>query len=278
MNHRENDLGIPNYFEERNIVREKMRFLFTGLITLSFISMVVYVGSLHSTMLMLLVLLLFGWLIYPALFALILGLIGIHRLEVYESGFYPPHCSSLTANLRNHGFILWKDVDRVYVNKNLRISKLFPYLVVKLKNTCFGIPAEQIINMSLFLDAIKPFTRIITDSEHRCGTCSIDYLPPSIEARLDDDAIVLTYRDEEKRLEFSDIKKVRVSMNYQLLMNDGKRIGLLGMSREDIERIKIIQKDFMEKGPSSTQSKRGGLDGVFGSTLEEGEGEGGDEE
>ncbi len=172
------------YTEERNVGHERMRFCFTGIITILFVMLIVYAGLLHSPFLALLAFLFFGLLLYPGILAVLLGLKGIRQLTVYETGFIPPYCSKVSLSMRSNGFISWKDVAGIYSNKNLRVSKIFPYITVELRDHPFTIPADQIINMSLFLNSVKPYTQVVTEKEYRPGIHSIDYYPPSTEARL----------------------------------------------------------------------------------------------
>ena len=98
--------------------------------------------------------------------------------------------------------------------------------------------------MSLFVRAIEPYTEIVRDREYRCGIRPVDYYPPSLEARLEEDSIVLHYGDVVRSIYFKDIRRVKLNMMYQLVMVNGKRLGLLGMGREDVERIRTSHQNY----------------------------------
>lgn len=266
MGKQKTDLGKRIYKEERNIRREKIRYTFTGLGILVFVGLVLYVSTLHSSILTLLSLVLFVPLLYPAILAIIIGTTGIRTLEVYEKGLIIPHSFDLKRNIQGQGFIDWHEVHKIFQNKNLRVSKLFPYLVIKLKDQYIAIPNDTIINFGVFINAIEPYCNVIKTTEFRNGLFPIEYHPPSNEARLDDDAIVIGYPDNEIRIPFATIKSVVIKMMYQLKMKDGKRIGLLGMSREDIERIK---REFSKSTKGGTiKSSDTPIGGVLKSSLE----------
>ncbi len=266
----QDDPGTSLYSEERSITREKLRFIFIGISIILLVGLIIYVGTLHSGYLAVLAFILFGILLYPVFLALVIGFTGIHKLRVLESGFYPPLCSNVWVNLRKKGFIPWEDVTTIFSNKNLRVSKIFPYVVVVLKDTSFAIPMKQITNMGLFLSAIQPYTDVVWIKEYRNSRNPIEYYPPSNGARLDDDAIVLSYTDEDVRFDFSDVKKVHVQMSHQLVLNDKRRIGLLGMSREDIMRIKDNLANFRKKTNSdSDESEPDTISGLLKSSLDE---------
>lgn len=259
MNEGNKGHGSIIYTEDRPIRREQLKFILTGMVTLLFVLLVVYAGHLHSPALALLAFVLFGLLLYPAIMAILLGITGIRQLKVFEKGFVPPYCSMISRNIAVGGFFSWKDVAGIYSNKNIRLSRIFPYLAVELRHGVFCIPADQIININMFLETVRPYTRVVTEKEYRPGIRSIDYFPPSGGARLDDDALVLPYRDHEERIAFGDIRKVRMKMNYQLMMKNGQRVGLLGMGRDDVEKIREAISRFLEGRPPERSDSRDGL-------------------
>lgn len=259
MPHTTEDHGAIIYTEERDILGERLKYLSLGIFLIAFILLIVYSGSLHSRELALLAFILFGCLLYPGITSIMLGLNGIRQLTVYETGFMPPYCTDFSLNFKEGGFVHWREVAGIYSNKNLRVSKLFPYIVVELRDSTFSFPAEQIINVNLFLNSVKPFTKVITETELRPGIIPVEYYPPSTEARLDDDAIVLKYGERDVRFPFDKINKIRVKMSYQLQMEGGSRIGLLGMGREDIERIRENRKKFLDSNGSPQSNSRDGL-------------------
>ena len=263
------DTGESIYSEERDLTHERLKFISMGIATILFALLIVYVGSLHSFQLAVIAFLLSSVMLYPALLAVLLGLTGIRNLAVFEKGFIPPYCANPTINHSRHGFLPWKEVAAIYSNKNLRISKIFPFLVVKMREGSFAIPVDQITNFNLFLSSVSPYTEVIKKEEFRNGLSPITYYPPSHGARLDDDAIVLSYGEHEKRFPFDEIRKVRIKMSHQLVMKDGKRIGLLGMSREDIQRIRDIQRG--EGGSSGIGGGLNRLQGLLRSTVDEDE-------
>lgn len=270
MDHEEDDPGERMYSEERNLFRERAKFISMGIATILLVLLIVYSGSLHSPHMALLAFFLTGFLLYPAILAVLLGFMGIRNLAVFEKGFIPPYCANPSINLKTHGFIFWKEVAAIYANKNLRVSRIFPFLVVKMREGSFSIPTDQIINFNLFLSSVGPYTEVIRKEEFRIGLNPITYYPPSHEARLDDDAIVLSYGDHEERFPFDEIRKVRIKMSYQLVMKDGKRIGLLGMTREDVQRIRDIHRK--GTGHAGIEGGLNKLQGLLSSSSDEDEG------
>jgi len=271
MSQMENDTGQLVYSEPRNVVKERFQHVSRGLIITVFVILVIYAGSRESLFLCLMASLLFGLLLYPAFLSLVLGLTGIHELKAYENGLVLPFNPSLKVNMRNGAFIPWRDVEYIYLNKNLRISKIFPYILIKLRNSYIAIPEGKIIDLSLFLKSVDTYTTIITDKEYRCGMYPVDYYPPSLEARLEDDSILLHYGEVVRTIHFKDIKKVKLNMTYQLLMVNGSRIGLLGMSRDDVERIRISHQNYLKGGSFVGISSPSG--GVLNSEIENDESE-----
>jgi len=260
------DFGKVIYSEKRNIRKEKIHYTMIGFGIMVFIGLILYVSTLHSSSLTLLSLVLFVPLLYPAILSIIIGTTGIRILKVCENGLILPHSSDIRRNITKQGFIDWHEVHMIFQNKNLRVSKLFPYLVIKLKDQTLTIPNDTIINFGVFINAIEPYCNVVKTTEFRNGLFPIEYHPPSNEARLDDEAIIIGSSDKEISIPFADIKSVVIKMNYQLRMKDGKRIGLLGMSREDVERIK---REFSKSSKGGITNKSGtSMGGVLKSSIE----------
>jgi len=253
MSQHSNETGELLYSESRNVMHEQVNYVLRGVGILLFVFLLIYAGSRESIFLALMATLLFGALIYPAVLSLLVGFTGIHELKVYEHGFVPPFCTDIKVNVRYDSFISWGEMEHIYLNKNLRISKIFPYVLIKLRSSYIAIPEGKIIDLSLFLKAIDPFTTVITTKEYRHGIHPVEYHPPSLEARLEDEAIILHYGDEVRSIHYRDIKKIKLNMIYQVVLMNGKRIGLLGMSREDVERIRISHGNYT-KGRSSEEA------------------------
>ncbi|MCK4614785.1 MAG: hypothetical protein KAU14_08275 [Thermoplasmata archaeon] len=258
MTREKEELGRKVYSEERNIAGERFRLLSASVSALLFLLLIVYVGLLHSLFMAVFALVVFGFLAYPIITGFILSLTGIHRLEVYENGLYPPYCPILRVNLRNDGFIPWQDISSIVANRQLRASKHFPYIVVNLKERDLAIPAEDIRNIDSFLGHIEPYVKVVREWEAKIGVFPVHYFPPSMEAKIDGDALLLRYPEREERLEFEDIKKVRVKSGYQLLTMKRKRIGLLGMGREDMLEIRRAHKRFQEGKTDGTGESTAG--------------------
>jgi len=235
------------YFEDPSLFSERFKLFSLSLTGLAIILLIIYVGFRYSFLMGLFTIALFGFLIYPTSIGIGTALFGIRNTEVLERGFFPPYCPPNIRLRYREGFIPWSDVVDIVANRYLRKTDLFPYIVVELKTAHFAIPESYLKNPDFFIYHAEGHTKIVRDREMMTGFHIVHFLPPPDSASIEDDAVVFHYPDKDEKIEFNELKSVKVRGGGHFLTKKGQRMAVLGISDQDILDIRETFRGFRGK-------------------------------